>query len=71
MSDTPRTDAVREAGRGHPLRMIRMTEHAKKLERELNAWQSMACELAEVVRKTSDRDGELLYRFEQLKGETK
>lgn len=39
MSDTPRTDAVREAGRGHPLRRIRMTEHAKKLERELNQWK--------------------------------
>mgnify|MGYP003553648363 CR=1 FL=1 len=61
MSDTPRTESVREANIGHPLRMIRMIEHARQLERklresqadlgaaqhELDVWQSMACSLAE------------------------
>lgn len=36
MSDTPRTDAVRKANIGHPLRMTRMIYHAETLERELN-----------------------------------
>lgn len=61
MIGTPRTDAVREANIGHPLRMIRMIDHARKVElelreaqadlgaaqHELDVWQSMACSLAE------------------------
>ena len=61
MSDTPRTDSVREANIGHPLRMTRMIYHAEQLElelresqadlgaaqHELDVWQSMACSLAE------------------------
>ena len=42
MSDTPRTDAVRKANIGHPLRMTRMIYHAEKLELELNQWKACA-----------------------------
>lgn len=61
MSDSPRTNAAYAANIGHPLRMARMLDHARHLERELreaqadlgaaqhelDVWQSMACSLAE------------------------
>lgn len=82
MSDTPRTDAVQKANHGHPLRMMRMTDHARKMERELTAaqsdlgaaqheldvWQCMACELVKHVQGLSDEDCKLLDAFEKLKG---
>ena len=66
MSDTPRTDAMRVINDGHPRRMLAMTEHAQKLERELNKWKQMADWLAD-----GESRGAALAEFEKLKGEAK
>lgn len=76
MTDTPRTETVRKANIGHPLRMIRMTDHARELERELNQWKAMSCSLAERLKMfglcipPEEPFGwrELLADFEELNG---
>jgi len=68
MSDIPRTDAVYAANIGHPLRMARMLDHARNLERELNVWKACAELLAEHAPGVSDEDCKALAVFEKLKG---
>ena len=76
MSDTPRTDAALDEGYLHITELGRMRKHAEQLERELDAWQSMACELAERLKMfglcipPEQPFGwqELLADFEKLKG---
>lgn len=82
MSDTPRTDAVYAANIGHPLRMARMLDHARKLEGELNqskldrlaaqveadTWGNCAELLAKHAPGVSDQDCKALVVFEKLIG---
>ena len=82
MSDSPRTNAAYAANIGHPLRMARMLDHARHLERELreaqadlgaaqyelDVWQQCAELLAKHVPGVSDDDCAALAVFEKLKG---
>ncbi len=70
MSDTPRTDSVREANIGHPLRMTRMIYHAEKLELELNQWKACAELLYSCATHDTSCDGwnAAQSMFEKLKG---
>lgn len=84
MSDTPRTDGMEPYGPPYnETPVIHVPKaFARKLERELrdtqaqlgaaqhelDVWQCMACQMAEVIERTSDRDGELLDKFDKLKG---
>lgn len=80
MSDTPRTDrAWHPSCQATTEELI---ENSRELERELtqaqadlgaaqhelDVWKCMACQMAEVIERISDRDGELLAKFDQLKG---
>jgi hypothetical protein len=70
MSDTPRTDSVREASRGHNFRMIRMIEHARQLERELSQWKACAELFYSCATHDTSCDGwnAAQSMFEKLKG---